>query len=106
MSYSDETNDGPALELRNVVVLQTVQVSPYISIQDIKGNEVKFKNGTYRHKVSGGAYKIFALGLMQIDGPYDLSPAVIYQSIFDKAFWIRPVDEFRERFYLLDGEDK
>ena len=45
----------------------------------------------------GGTYKLVTLACMEADE----SPVAVYVSLTTERFWVRPVDEFQEKFKLL-----
>lgn len=78
----------------------------------------------FRHKKTGGLYELLAIGQMQARNwledvrkggytvqykPVDMAEVVIYQSLTDKKVWVRPINEFNERFETveyIDTEEK
>lgn len=50
------------------------------------------------HDKSGGIYNVIGVGRIQTDTPLtDMANVVIYFNP-DSGYWVRPVDEFRDRF--------
>lgn len=45
----------------------------------------------------GGHYKLICLAELEADE----SPMAVYVDLHSERFWVRPVDEFREKFELL-----
>lgn len=70
-------------------------------------NEVVF-----RHKKSGGLYNLLSIGQMQARDWYehgesdwsetqrsvDMEEVVVYQSLEDDKVWVRPINDFNQRF--------
>lgn len=57
----------------------------------------------YRHKKRGTFYEVLGVGVLQIEGPNDETPVVIYQG--EKGdMWVRPFAEFHDgRFEIVEG---
>ena len=60
---------------------------------DARGGNMLSPMQTYRHKKTGGIYKIVTLGRNEAD----LRPIVIYRNVGEGHVWSRPVHEW------LDG---
>jgi hypothetical protein len=53
----------------------------------------------WRHKSTGGVYRVTAHSLLQVDGPHDLAPAVSYErERRDGLVFTRPSSDWFERF--------
>jgi len=53
----------------------------------------------WKHKKTQGVYRAVQLATLQIaDSPHDDRLMVIYESSVDHSLWVRPLDEFRDRF--------
>ena len=56
-------------------------------------------NRKYRHKKSGGIYRLVARGFLEMD----LTPVTVYVSAHDGTVWVRPTAEFDDgRFEPVD----
>lgn len=56
----------------------------------------------WQHVKSGGLYRIVSQGLIESD----LTPATIYESLWDGQIWIRPTSEFEDgRFINLSIDE-
>lgn len=69
---------------------------------------------THRHKKRGTAYVLIGIGKMQADWlkdigtisnpdlvPVDDDEVAIYRSVEDGSLWVRPREEFEDRFEVL-----
>lgn len=56
--------------------------------------------GLARHRKTGGLYLLVGPATMQHDGWMDMKDMVVYRSVETAALWVRPKDEFLERFDL------
>lgn len=60
-----------------------------------------------KHKKRGSTYEILGIGKMQTefakDG-IDMAEVVVYKSMSDGSFWVRPVDDFNDgRFEIVNA---
>ena len=59
------------------------------------------ENRIYRH-YQGGEYELMTIGKLE----HDLTQVVVYKSLLDGAVYVRPVQEFQDKFDLVDtGEE-
>lgn len=57
----------------------------------------------YKHIKTGGFYRIiYNDSTLQIDGEFDMTKCIIYQSIKDNRIWVRPIKDFEERFEIIE----
>lgn len=57
-----------------------------------------------RHRKRGSTYKILHRATMQVDGPLDDKPVLVYQCLTDGRVWVRPAAEFApSRFELVSA---
>lgn len=67
----------------------------------MKNNNVKIKNGKYRH-FKGGLYQVIALGKHS----ETLEDLVLYKALYNNTtseYWVRPIDSFLG-FKIIDGK--
>lgn len=57
------------------------------------------ENRIYRH-YKGGEYELMAIGKLE----HDLTQVVVYKSLLDGVVYVRPVQEFQDKFDLVDTE--
>jgi hypothetical protein len=90
------TDDGnKSIEPRNMR-------AELIEIAKKMKNRVKV-GGTYMHMKTTGMYEVMGLARIQTAKPLkDMDDVVIYQSLGDGEFWVRPTDEFLDRFKSMD----
>lgn len=58
------------------------------------------ENRIYRH-YQGGEYELIAIGGLE----HDLTQVVVYKSLFDGSVYVRPVQEFQDKFDLVDTDE-
>jgi hypothetical protein len=58
------------------------------------------------HDKSGGIYNVIGVGRIQTDTPLtDMTNVVIYFNP-DSGYWVRPVDEFKNRFSIPNSSNR
>ena len=58
------------------------------------------ENRIYRH-YKGGEYELMTIGELE----HDLTQVVVYKSLLDGAVYVRPVQEFYDKFDLVDTDE-
>lgn len=59
------------------------------------------ENRIYRH-YKGVEYELMTIGELE----HDLTQVVIYKSLLDGTVYVRPVQEFQDKFDLVDREEE
>lgn len=76
--------------------LQSLLAAP---VAALAAREQEASNWLWRHKKSGGLYRLIGSAQLQTDKPLnDLSEVEVYQSEDGRLLWVRDAAEFRERF--------
>lgn len=58
------------------------------------------ENRIYRH-YKGGEYELMIIGELE----HDLTQVAVYKSLLDGSVYVRPVQEFQDKFDLVDTEE-
>ena len=58
------------------------------------------ENRIYRH-YKGGEYELMTIGELE----HDLTQVVVYKSLLDGSVYVRPVQEFQDKFDLVDTDE-
>lgn len=59
-------------------------------------------NEVWKNMVTLGLYKIMGTAMLRLPGPIEDQPCVVYQSVDTKSVWCRPLEDFEDRFVMVE----